>query len=113
MTDYINQIAECLLDESYFEKDLNHLITNADHTVGYYSGANGRYREAKILGDLSKIDGIITVASMYENTGIAINILQRGFEKGSPKPLLNLTFDGNKNENDQTKLESFIYYIGD
>ncbi|MCG8514605.1 MAG: acyl-CoA dehydratase activase [Halanaerobiales bacterium] len=113
LTDYIDQISECLLDESYFEKDLNHLITNADHTVGYYSGANGRYREAKTLGDLSKIDGIITVASMYENTGIAINILQRGFEKRNPKPLLNLTFDGNKNENDQTKLESFIYYIGD
>jgi len=26
-------------------------------------------------------------------------------------PLLNLTFDGNQNENDRVKTDSFIYYL--
>jgi predicted CoA-substrate-specific enzyme activase len=109
--DYINSISECLVDESPFEKELENLANIADETIGYYAGANGRYREAKVLGELDKIDGIITLASMYENTGIALNILHKGFEKANSKPILNLTFDGNKNENDETKIESFMYYI--
>ncbi len=109
--DCINTISDCLLDESPFEKNLENLITRADNSIGYYSGANGRYREAKILGEMNNIDGIITVSSMYENTGIALNILHKGFENGKSKPILNLTFDGNENENDKIKIESFIYYI--
>lgn len=109
----IGVIAECLLDESPFASDLENLVSLADNTIGYYAGANGRYREAKILSDLSRIDGIITVASMYENTAIVLNVLHKGFAKEDTKPVLNLTFDGNKNENDQTKIESFMYYIGD
>lgn len=108
---YINEISNCLLDESPFEIDLESLVTCANNTVGYYSGGNGRYRQSKTLSESIKIDGIITVASMYENTGIVLNILRKGFEKENSKPILNLTFDGNKNENDETKVESFIYYI--
>lgn len=108
----ISAIAECLLDESPFASDLENLVSLADKTIGYYAGANGRYREAKILSDLSQIDGIITVASMYENTAIVLNVLHKGFAEKDTKPILNLTFDGNKNENDQTKIESFMYYIG-
>lgn len=108
---YITTISECLLDESPFEKNLDRLISIADGTIGYYAGANGRYRESKLSGDLQDVDGIITAASMYENTGIVLNILHKEFENGNTKPILNLTFDGNKNENDETKIESFMYYI--
>lgn len=87
------------------------LRTKADNTIGYYAGANGRYREAKQLGDLQGIDGIIAVTSMYENTGIVLNVVYKGLEKSNKKPILNLTFDGNKNENDATKLQSFMYYL--
>ncbi len=107
----MNSISESLGHESPFEEELEHLKTTADATVGYYAGANGRYRASKILGDLEGMDGIITVASMYENTGIVLNILHERFEKSHSKPILNLTFDGNKNENDKTKIQSFMYYL--
>lgn len=107
----INVISDCLLEESSFERKLENLVTIADQRVGYYAGGNGRYRVSKILGNSLSCDGIITVASMYENTGIVLNILNKEFEKDSSKPMLNLTFDGNKNENDETKIDSFMYYI--
>jgi predicted CoA-substrate-specific enzyme activase len=107
----IREISECLAEESPFERDLEDLVTRADNSIGYYAGANGRYRAAKPLGDLQRIDGIVTVASMYENTGIVLNVLHKGFAAGHLKPVLHLTFDGNNNENDETKIQSFLYYI--
>ncbi|QUI23910.1 CoA activase [Vallitalea pronyensis] len=107
----IQTISECLANESPFEKELDNLATSADRTVGYYAGGNGRYREAKLLGQLAGIDGNISVASMYENTGIVLGILHKGFESSEDKPILNLTVDGNKNENIETKVESFMYYL--
>jgi len=106
-----NILGKSLSDETPFEADFEKLVARADKTLGFYAGTNGRYRESKILGELKGIDGIITATSMYENTGIALNILHRGFE--NEKPVLNLTFDGNRNENDETRMESFIYYLRD
>jgi hypothetical protein len=60
---------------------------------------------------LSQVDGIINVTSMYENTGIVLGILHKSFNMNKEKPLLSLTFDGNKNENDKTKIDSFMYYL--
>ncbi|WP_113671710.1 acyl-CoA dehydratase activase [Vallitalea guaymasensis] len=107
----IRLISRALSSQSPFEYEIDNLVETADRTIGYYSGANGRYREAKVLGQLNGIDGNITVASMYENTGIVLGILHKGFEQGNEKPILNLTFDGNKNENQETKIESFMYYL--
>lgn len=108
---YIDTIAKCLSNDSPFERNLNGLVAMADATVGYYAGAHGRYRQAKVLGNLHGIDGIITATSTYENTGITLNVLQRAFEKGNAKPRLDLVFDGNRNDNDRTRLESFLYYL--
>jgi predicted CoA-substrate-specific enzyme activase len=107
----LRELAQCLGEASPFERDPEELVTLANQTVGFYAGANGRYRAAKVLGNLPGIDGVITVASLYENTGIALNVLQKGFTSGRKKPLLNLVFDGNRNENDRTKLQSFLYYL--
>jgi predicted nucleotide-binding protein (sugar kinase/HSP70/actin superfamily) len=107
----INTISQCLGSLSPFEEEVDNLRKIADKTIGYYSGGNGRYRGAKISGDLQGIDGIISVTSMYENTGIVLGILHKGYEKEQDKPILNLTFDGNKNQNIETKIESFIYYL--
>jgi predicted CoA-substrate-specific enzyme activase len=108
---FISEIACSSSDCSPFENDLDALILRADNTTGYYAGAFGRYRESKILGELEGIDGVITVTSMYENTGILLNTLHKGFKNGNNKPVLNLTFDGNDNENDEVKIESFLYYL--
>jgi hypothetical protein len=47
-----------------------------------------------------------------KNTGISLGILlQEGFSE-TAIPLLQLTFDGTRNENDRTKVDSFLYYLG-
>ena len=107
----INNVSKALSEWSSFAANPDILVQTADKTLGYYSGAHGRYRQAKLLCGLPKIDGIITAASIYENTGIVLGMLQKGFESGQTKPVLNLTFDENKNENDKIKVESFMYYL--
>lgn len=108
---YISEIHRCLSGNSPFEDNLCNLSMIADNTVGYYAGAFGRYRESKTLGETTGIDGIVTVSSLYENTGILLNVLHNGFGEGKRIPILNLTFDGNKNENDATRVESFLQYL--
>lgn len=106
-----SQLHNLLQDESPFEASFKQLVTKADKHIGFYSGGYGRYRQAKVLSARPEIDGIITVSSMYENTGILMNALYKEMSKEACKPLLNLTFDGNDNDQEQMKIESFIYYI--
>jgi predicted CoA-substrate-specific enzyme activase len=111
----IESVADGLGEESHFVPDQEELVRKADASVGYYAGSFGRYREARLLvggnGNTSHVDGVINATSMYENTGITLNVLHKGFENGDAVPVLNLTFDGSRNENDETKVESFLYYI--
>lgn len=107
----IGAVSAALAGESHFSPRLDDLRSLADGTLGYYAGAFGRYREARILGGQGAVDGIVNATSMYENTGITLSVLHKGWENGGSKPVLNLTFDGDGNENDATKLESFLYYI--
>lgn len=107
----IMAISEALSVWSPYENNADELIKIADRTLGYFSGAHGRYRQAKQLSASHKTDGVITAASIYENTGIVLGMLQKGFEDENTKPVLNLTFDGNKNENDLIKVDSFMYYL--
>ncbi len=111
MKSAIIRLADCIPGESPFEPHPEALIARADKTIGYYSGAFGRYRQAKLSGGLRRIDGIIALSSTYENTGISLNIVRKEFETPRSKPILNLTFDGNRNDNDLTRIESFLYYL--
>ncbi|SNS17006.1 CoA-substrate-specific enzyme activase, putative [Anaerovirgula multivorans] len=107
---YIETISEIFTRENPFEKHLEELLESADKYLGFYSGGNGRYRKAKILGELAYVKGIITVSSMYENTNTILNVLSEEENSTSMLPILNMTFDGNENEIDKTKIDSFIYY---
>ncbi|WP_028307103.1 acyl-CoA dehydratase activase [Desulfitibacter alkalitolerans] len=107
---YIKTISDILAGSSAFEKNLENLVERADKYLNLYAGGNGRYRWSKILGDLSHVNGIITVASMYENTNTILNILSQNERKLSAIPILNMTYDGNENEIDNSKIDSFIYY---
>jgi predicted CoA-substrate-specific enzyme activase len=111
MKNMILMVSKALSTWSPFEAHPEELIKHADKTLGYFSGSNGRYRLAKQLNGTLDFDGAITATSIYENTGIALGMLQKGFSDENTKPVLNLTFDGNKNENDQIKIESFMYYL--
>ena len=109
-TSYLKSISDILKPFNIFEVDLENLIKRADQGLGYYSGGNGRYRYSKILGDLDFTKGIITVSSMYENTNTILNLLYQESGVSVTKPILNMTFDGNSNEIDNSKIDSFIYY---
>lgn len=105
----IRIIGEELGPQSHFEPDLESLMLQADRDLGYYSGAFGRYRSIKAKGVLPGPDGIIFVTSMYENTGISLDILRN--RAAGDIPQLGLTFDGNPNANDRIKTESFMHYL--
>ena len=106
----LESVSNAMKDLTIFEKDVKDISKAADSAIGFYSGAAGRYRTAKILLSQEKYSGIISLASMYENTGIIINMVSRIISKGTT-PFLNLNFDGHENENEAKKLESFLYYL--
>ncbi|MEF2229327.1 MAG: acyl-CoA dehydratase activase [Pseudodesulfovibrio sp.] len=102
-------VGEELGPQSHFEPDLESLMLEADRSLGYYAGAFGRYRSVKASGVLPGPDGIMFVSSMYENTGISLDILRN--RAAGDIPQLSLTFDGNPNANDRIKVESFLHYL--
>jgi predicted CoA-substrate-specific enzyme activase len=104
-------VSKALEHLSPFENDLDLLLKSADSTVGYYTGANGRYRAAKLVCQTNKVEGAIAVSSLYENTGIALNTIHKCLEELGSPPLLNLTFDGTSNEKDLTKIDSFTHFL--
>jgi len=105
----MSMLSYAMKDKTNFEMDFFRLLRDSTRLIGYYSGMNGRYRYAKAYSDSINVDGMITVSSMYENTGIMLNILKN--DNARKTPVLNLTFDGNKNDNDRIKIDSFMYYI--
>jgi len=107
----IKALSEDLKEESPFSNCLDELVQKANDTIGFYAGGFARYRQAKALSHPANIDGIITANSTYENTAISLNTIHKGFTNGNSTPLLNLSFDGNTSDNDQSKVESFIYYL--
>lgn len=111
ISEYMSKVSNILENFSPFADDLQGLVALADSNLGNYYGANGRYRYAKLMDMSKKAKGIISVSSMYENTNTVINILTQGNSSGMDIPLLNLTFDGNENEIDGSKIDSFIYYV--
>lgn len=106
---YITEISAILGDETPFEKDLDILIKNANKFNKHYSGGNGRYRAAKLYTDIDNLHGIITVSSRYENTDIVLDIKNR--KDDNLYPIINLNYDGQENENNRLKLDSFLYYL--
>ncbi len=103
----IRNVDEHLSGAGLFSKDPGRLARSAHAALGYYAGANGRYRIGKCLDVNPEVNGIIAVSPMYENTGISLNALSRKLKF----PMLNLTLDGNPNASDKTRLEAFLYYL--
>lgn len=108
----MTMIAGCLGEWSPYAPDPRSLRQAADAALGLYAGAFGRYRAGRALTPPAAAEGCIEVASMYENTGISLGILLHGGSSETSIPLLQLTFDGTRNENDRTKVDSFLYYLG-
>ncbi|NDV23357.1 acyl-CoA dehydratase activase [Desulfovibrio sp. JC022] len=109
--EYMERISERLGEFSHYESNFGSLKKTADRGLGYYSGGFGRYRGAKIMERVAGVKGVISVTSMYENTGISLGILKDRLDDKPYAPILSLTFDGNRNENNRLKVDSFLYNL--
>lgn len=107
----ISRLESILKEQSPFEADLDSIVSSADSVMKYYAGGMGRYRIGKLLTVSQRVNGILNLSSLYENTTTVINILYRGFEKKVSVPYLDLAFDGKQNKNDDIRLDSFMYYL--
>lgn len=85
----------------------NALRQVATDALGQFAGANARYRYAKAVEIGDRADGVIEVASTYENVDIMLRL------KGIPAkaPLLHLAFDGALDQSVEERLRSFLYYV--
>jgi predicted CoA-substrate-specific enzyme activase len=107
----MQEVSRHLHESTPFESDQERLSMRADSLLGSFAGAGGRYRAAKMAGDVPGIAGVIMATSMYENTGIIMNQLQKGWHLPENRAFLKLAFDGNLHEDDRVKIASFLYYL--
>ena len=108
---YIKDISLNLKESSPFDEDLEALDAIADEKLGLFNGAYGRYRIAKIFRTNGKVDGIITMASMYENTDIILGIIREKYQNELNKPVLSLAYDGSSYSNNEDLIDNFIFYL--
>lgn len=103
---------DMILDEySPFSENVNRIEELSNKYLRYFNSGNGKYRLGKILDFNTRMDGIITVNSMYENTNIVLRHILENKLKNSLKSYLNLEFDYSENENINFLLDNFIYYL--
>lgn len=101
-------VADALGAASPFAEDYDALRKTADEGVGAISAGGTRYRYAKTLSP-GDVQGVLAVASMYENTDIILGILDEAVER--PVPICHMAFDAALGEANDEKLMSFLYYL--
>lgn len=126
----MGEVSRELGDASSFSPDLPALVAEADDGIGGFAGGGGRYRYAKARELARTMDGVVTVSSMYENTGTILQLLPGRVTNvdagvagsdatpgvpvasGVPAaPMLALTFDGSPGQAAWERLRSFLYYL--
>jgi len=108
---YIKDVALILKESSPFDENPEALTAEADEKLGLFNGGHGRYRIARMLRCNKNMDGIVTMTSMYENTGIILGIIGDRYLGELEKPVLNLTYDGSSHINNEDVIDNFIYYL--
>ena len=103
----MQQVADALGDMSAYAPAHSQLRQIATDALGQFAGANARYRYAKAVQAGQRADGVVAVASMYENADIMLRL------KSAPcqAPLLHLAFDGALDQSVEERLRSFLYYV--
>jgi hypothetical protein len=91
-----------------FSPSMKDLKNTADRFCGNFIGGFGRYRIAKAASCGPHVLGIISAVSQYENTGSSLELLP----VDHPVPFLSLQFDGDHNQVNQLKIDSFLDEIG-
>ena len=105
------EIGETLNDRSSFAEEPEELFGVADKYLSDFSGANGRYRYAKMLLLAGRCNAMIHMAPRYENTSMVLNM--RGLHDNCKVPVYDLSLDGDFDESGWERLRSFLYYCGE
>ena len=103
-------IGEVLNDRSSFAEEPEELFEVADQYLSDFSGANGRYRYAKMLLLAGRCNAMIHMSPRYENTSMVLNM--RGLHDNCKVPVYDLSLDGDFDESGWERLRSFLYYCG-
>ena len=106
----IMEIGEALNDRSSFSEEPEELFEVADQYLSDFSGANGRYRYAKMLLLAGRCNAMIHMSPRYENTSMVLNM--RGLHDNCKVPVYDLSLDGDFDESGWERLRSFLYYCG-
>jgi hypothetical protein len=107
----ITRVSRSLGPLTPFDDDPDRLVAAANKRLPMFSGGNGRYRVAKQFRPPRGIHGIISMESLYENSGVVVRQLvdSAGSELGIP--VLNLCFDGSAHNNNDELINNFLYYL--
>jgi hypothetical protein len=88
----------------FFSPSMADLKSTADRLCGNFIGGFGRYRIAKATLCDPHVPGVISAASQYENTGSSLDLLPIDRRV----PFLSLQFDGDNNQANRLKIDSFL-----
>lgn len=105
------RVSEALGAASPFATSPDELVAFADKGMGLYRGGGGRYRYAKQRQLQDGCTGVVTVASMYENTDTILRLHDEGEAAPAAAPVLHLSFDGTLDASSREILNSFLYYL--
>jgi hypothetical protein len=105
------EVSRALGPRSPFGGDAEELRREADTALGFYDGAFGRWRAARMRLPAQGADGVLAVSSMYENTGISLDILHRGAARDGGRPVLHLVFERHAERKRQGQTRSILYYL--
>lgn len=105
------RVSEALGTVSPFTASPDELVALADEGMGLYRGGGGRYRYAKQRQLQDGCTGVVTVASMYENTDTILRLHDEGEAAAAAAPVLHLSFDGTLDASSRDLLNSFLYYL--
>jgi hypothetical protein len=107
----ISGVSGILAEHSPFDADVAQLLTVSNQKLALYAGGHGRYRLAKALRCPDRIDGMLMVSSLYENTATILKILRDRDKDELTRPMIEIAFDGSNHGNNKELLDTFIHYL--
>lgn len=102
----MDAVSESLGTLSVFSNNRERLFEIANPPLALFAGANGRYRYAKAAEMLRRGHAVITMHSLYENTGTILSVLLAEEKQA----LLELGMDDTCEKIARERLDSFLHY---
>lgn len=110
-TSLVEKISKILGTDSPYSESITKIEEYSSMDLKYFNGGDGKYRLGKTLDFNSKVNGIISSNSMYENTNTVLKHILENKKKDILKPYINLEFDYSTHGNMNFLLDSFLFYL--